>query len=387
MYLIPRKDSMEEEKLRPVIEAGETQRYHDLGLGRGVNVTDPHMWRNKSHFLVRKVINEKSHVNIIGTEESGMKEKYEKEVSTVATQQVKIRLSLDEPSSQVKIGMDAQHSQSTSTTKRISGTKIKTRTISFRADCNDLPAFTFVYNQSSKGLPPPQSSGLSLHSSQYIGPPSPQSSDRGESTNDFEKTLYSWIFKRIHGRQGKKRPPGETLDQYLCELQSDPESPELKEELKEIMKDCKLFVKNLGITHYVSSIELGALEYNVYTGRSRQMRLGAGAEVGAGQMAEGGISGLTEKWSFQTSRHQHEIGKIVNGTVKRNTTNEAVIGFQIQPIHNLVGLQDIQVALQRAVQKYIEFKADKSGKPKKSLHYRSMNMNGWFIKALQARVV
>ena len=242
---------------RSVITSGETQRYHDLGLGRGVNVPDPHMWKNKSHFLIRKVIHEEGHTNIIGTEESGTKEKYEKEVSTAATQQVKIRLALDEPSSQVKIGMDSQCSRSTTFTKRISGTKVKTRTISFRVDCNDLPAFTSTHNSSSNKLPSPQTGEPHL----------PQSIDSDEPFNDFEKSLYSWILKRIHGRQENEELPKKTLAQYL---QSHPDSSELNE----IMKDCKLFVKNLGITHYISSIELGALEYNVSTSNSRQMRQG-----------------------------------------------------------------------------------------------------------------
>ena len=81
--------------------------YETLGLGRGVNVTDTHMWKNKSSFVVRKI----SDTNIIKTEESGMFEKYEKVVSTISQEQQKIRLLLDDPSSQIKIGMDAQQTK------------------------------------------------------------------------------------------------------------------------------------------------------------------------------------------------------------------------------------------------------------------------------------
>ena len=325
-----------EEGLSPVIRTTEIQRFQDLGLGRGVNVTDPQMWKNKSHFLIRKV--KEDLTNVIGTEESGMMEKYEKEVSTVATQQVKIRLSLDDPSSQVKIGMDAHHSQSTSSTKIIAGTKVKTRTISFRVDCHDLPVYTPADDTTNS---------IDVRT--------------GKSEESIEKSLYSWIFERMENR-GQIHSEVKSLTAYFANLPSVQTRTRTKE-LREIANDCKLFVNELGITHYVSGIELGALKYSVFTSSRHQTTQGAGAEVGAGQLAEGGISGIARKLRLQTSREQQEIGKISSDKpITRNTTDEAVIGFQIQPIHNLVRHQLIQVALQKAVKKYIEFKADKSGK-------------------------
>ena len=327
----------DKEGLSPVITKDESQRFHDLGLGRGVNVTDHQMWKNKSHFLIRTIKDDLS--NVIGTEESGMMEKYEKEVTTVAKQQVKIRLSLEDPSSQVKIGMDAHHSQSTSSTKIIAGTKVKTRTISFRVDCNDLPVCTAAAdpNNSIDVL-----TGL-------------------KSEESIETSLYSWIFDRMKKR-GRIKSNVKSLATYLA-FPPNVHTKSIAQELTEIANDCKLFVNELGITHYVSGIELGALKYSVFTSSSHQTTQGGGAEVGAGKLAEGGISGIARKLHMQTSREQQEIGKIRKDTpITRSTTDEAVIGFQIQPIHNLVRLQLIQVALQKAVKKYIEFKADKSGK-------------------------
>ena len=322
---------------KPVIGSKEIQRFHDLGLGRGVNVTDPQMWKNKSQFLIRKVKEDLS--NVIGTEESGMMEKYEKEVSTLATQQVNLRLSLEDPSSQVKIGMDTHHAQSTSSTKIIAGTKVKTRTISFRVDCYDLPVCTAADD--------PNNSIDVL--------------TRPRSEESIETSLYSWIFDRMKKR-GRIDSKVKSLVTYFA-FPPRVQTRSRGKELAEIANDCKLFVNELGITHYVSGIELGALKYSVFTSSSHQTTQGAGAEVGAGQLAEGGISGLARKIRLQTSREQQEIGKISKDkAIARNTTDEAVIGFQIQPIHNLVRLQLIQVALQKAVKKYIEFKADKSGK-------------------------
>ena len=110
--------------------------FKSLGLGRGINVTDLHMWRNKSAFIVREI-----NGDIIETEECGMFEKYEKIVSTISREQQKIRLSLNDPSSQIKIGMDAEQTQSVTSNIRIAGTKVKTRTISFCTTLDDLPLY------------------------------------------------------------------------------------------------------------------------------------------------------------------------------------------------------------------------------------------------------
>ena len=345
-----------------VVSAQEFPKYHDLGLGRGVNVTDPQMWRNKSHFQIRHVCDDLS--NIIGTEECGTKDKYEKEVSTVATQQLEIKLSLDEPSGRFRIGMDAQNSQSTSLTTKIAGTEIRTRTISFRVDCSDLP----VYN-----TPEDPRNEMPTH----------QNDESGES---LETSLYSWILERICYRERETRqtphplvpgsdeetdgPPSNSKDltklahylhEFRCQSESGTEESKKisKEKLKAVAKDCKVFVKDLGITHYVSAIELGALKYSILTTSCHQEKTGAGAQMGAGKMAEGGISGMVGKQWFKKAKEEQTIGRL-----KKDETVacEAVIGFQIQPIHKLVRLPLLQIALQKAMTQYIEYKADKSGK-------------------------
>ena len=333
---------------RSVISYSEIPMYHELGLGRGVNVTDPQMWRNKSPFQIRNVCSDLT--NIIGTEECGIQEKYEKEVSTVATQQLKIRLSLDEPSSRVKIGMDAQNSQSTTSTKKIAGTEVKTRTISFRVDCKDLPVFTSAED--------PGDSDYEMAAC--------------ESDESLETSLYSWLVERIRDRQKKQghvdhlsktaRDDATRLAKYLHKFRSLSDPKSLKKRT-EVAKDCKVFVNDLGITHYVSAIELGALKYSVLAISSHQEKTGAGAQLGAGKMAEGGISGMVGKQWFNKAKEEQTIGKIgKEGTVRRSTEDEAVIRFQIQPIHKLIRLRLIQIALQNAMTEYTKFKADKSGK-------------------------
>ncbi len=107
-------ESVEPERDQPISSPAEFISLHELGLGRGVNVTDTHMWKNKTSFIVRKCNKD----NIVKTKECGMYEKYEKKVLTISQEQQKIRLMLDDPSSQIKIGMDAQQTQTASSSMK-----------------------------------------------------------------------------------------------------------------------------------------------------------------------------------------------------------------------------------------------------------------------------
>ena len=344
--------------LGDVISVDEVCRFRDLGLGRGVDVTNPNMWTNKSPFIVRSICSKIS--NIIGTEEGGIRQYYSEDVSSLTSHQLNIKLSLHEPSSHIKVGIDAENSRSKSSTRKTVGAKVHTRTISFRADFNDLP----IYSLKDRA-------GLSAQ-------PADQSSYEPES---FESQLCRWILDRIRAEEKLRissaskvveddaRPakvlnpielegytPVELLSNYLGGLEQG--CPELKS----VACYCKDFVKELGITHYVNAIELGALKYQVFTMGEYQNKFGAGATLGVEHLAEATVSGKYQKLRTHKATKLREIGKITEGKeVKRNSSEEAVIGFHIQPIHKLVQLLYIQVALQNAVKQYVERKSDKSG--------------------------
>ncbi len=127
----------------------------------------------------------------------------------------------------------------------------------------------------------------------------------------------------------------------------------------EIANDCDVFVRDLGITHYVSSIELGAISYNAENVSSKQKKVGGGAEVRVDGYASGGLSGIKEKLWFQSQKEERLIGKIKDKRVAE--VDEAVIGFQIQPISSLAPVPFLQPALFKAVKEYIQKKADLTG--------------------------
>ena len=310
--------------------------YHKLGLGRGVDVTDPDMWKNKTAYLVRRA----SEHNIISTQECEILESYEKEVSTFEKQRQKMWLSLDNPvASQVKIGMDEQSSRSFSSTKLIEGEKIETRTISFEFHFDDVPLYDNI-DQAVIDAP-----DNFLHES---------------DNNGFEEDLANWFLKRMEDRaknlpeQDLKKDKNLNVDTEQSTIQK------LVDKLKydsdcqlTLLEDCKAFIKYLGITHYVSAIKLGACEYRVVASRLDKTKLGSSTSLAAGSLAKRGLSGFLEKRFSIKGKEAQRIGRV---NFKKEVTSEAVIGFEVQPIYKLVRIQFVQMCLRKAIEEYIQFK-------------------------------
>ena len=145
----------------------------------------------------------------------------------------------------------------------------------------------------------------------------------------FEKGLYTWIRKRIIDRASQvgqekelpnyKEDPSTKVDAsvgWLRDvLQKINDSGKIIG-IYEIIEDCEDFIKNKGITHYISAIKLGACEYYVVTSRSQQTKIGVGATASAGsQLAQGGLSGLVAKHWLSITEEQKKIGRIKGETV------------------------------------------------------------------------
>ena len=392
-----------------VVSPTEVQYYHQLGLGRGVNVTHPDMWKTKTPFLVRKASPDLT--NIIGTQECGVLESYETEVSTFSMHKQKLRLSLQNPTAPVKLGIDEQYSRSSTSTKLIKGEKIEKRTISFESQFDEVPLYDSI-EQAEIDVP--------------------ECFLEKDCDYSFEENLASWLLKRIDDREKKAKEKSKEKAKEAEGTDNTPESnpnpveeheeqpkdddgtektapnsvEKLAAKLKELnceyvkqlkkaekvskehagsapvgsapaesapaesapenetnwqeklLEDCKTLIKYLDITHYVSAIKLGACYYSIVTTRTEQKTLGVGANVAAKSLVEGGVSGEYDKRTFHKSQKQQKIGRIEN----ENVTDEAVIGFEIQPLYKLVRIQFLQMLLRRAVMDYVHSKEDASSK-------------------------
>ena len=111
----------------------DIQRIIDFGLGRGVDAADPTPWKGKTSFQARPVTID----NIIGTEEGGCVQSYEKEVTSLSEIRGLASASVTNPKAAVSISVEGEYSQSSSNRFRVVGTKVLNRTISFKDHCDD----------------------------------------------------------------------------------------------------------------------------------------------------------------------------------------------------------------------------------------------------------
>ena len=327
-----RQDTVQDLPTNTPVLKTDSSFYRDLGLGRGINVTDPDMWESLSHLQVRSDLN-----NIISTAMSGKRERYKTEVYTFSMQKQNLWLSLDNPMSHIKIEMDEQYSRSFSTTKVISGVRIHTRTIGFQLRIDNV-----LFGGSND---------VDFESK----------TDSFES-DSFENSLYCWIYSHNFA--------GESKAADLLSKHQHPTTHELMKRLMEmyqdrlffsdnVLQDCLDFVNNIGITHYVSAIKLGACYFSALRSESERKRLGVSAGIGVDSLAKGGISGQKISNLFRRSEEVKKIGRIGNGDV---VLEEAVIGFKIQPLDQLVRLPFVKSALRKAIKKFIQSKDADCGK-------------------------
>ena len=344
-------------KYEPVVSSEEVQRLIDMGLGRGVDATRRRLWTQKSAFQVRSVPS--SLDNIIGTDEGSARHYYEREVTSIIDRQTMIKSSIDEPNTSVNVGMDTLNSQTLNKSRKSVGEQVITRTISFRTSFDDLPLQHTICGKKlerSKDRIPSEAS-LTLRSA---------SSSTEIKVKSFEERLSDWLLDRIRGR-------GHDFEESVVGgVQIDSSTSELAKYLEKyadddtviekVNNDCLTFLKHVGVTHYVSSIRLGAAKFRILTSTEYSKKVRVKGNMGVEGIAKASISQSSLTHRRTSSLQVKEIGRIVDGSVKMGTCDEAVIGFQLKPIHSLVRSYRINESLKRALRDYVFQKTPKCSK-------------------------
>ena len=334
----------------PALQKGELLRMIDFGLGRGIDATNPKPWANKSSYLVRPVIPE----SVLATEEGGSTQSYYREVWSSVHLKANLRASVNvpEPSqAPVEIGADAEVSRNKTSELTTRGTKVVNRSVSFVSDYNDCSAGSCGKKQPEKPVTAEGGRG---------GEEASNADDSAESVASahrvlvsFEDRLCMWIVKKLEEK--KKINDDESLEDFINRARA--------EEKKLIILHCTEFVRHYKITHYVSYIQLGALEYSVFSKEDYDSSFGGGGNVGFDKIATLSVSGSrSSKKSWKTS-HERMIGKITDSKVIRGSHDEAVVGVKVQPLFILVKkFPYLQFALQWSINRYIEEHQDPSSK-------------------------
>lgn len=333
----------------------------DFGLGRGVDATDQSPWLNKSSFQVREV----NQYNIIGTEEGEVKQSYSHMLTSVQTMQTQMSASV--PVSQaVSVGVDAEYYRSISVNKRSIGKKIVTRTISYKADFEDISECkSFNDRINSK-----EEAKLKKSGNTAIG--------WASSLPTFEQRLVKWIYEHLKEEEENGLPeetkmdhPNEVIEcfkTWIVEKQKyDKENPRhqgLKLEGK-LKRKCLQYIRQFCITHYVNSLTLGASKYRVMTEEDHQTQVGMKGSVGVEQLANIAVE---QKVKFSTKIQTSELTQIgrfsgaKEDRVLRKSHEEAVVGVKYQPVSALVKTKVLREALKDAIKDYLEKQEHSKGK-------------------------
>ena len=471
------------------IDEGEVQRFIDLGLGRGVDVTDPTPWQNKTSILVRPVTFE----NIMGTEESGSIQSYEREVTRISHKRWRVSTSAmagPSLSTALTIGVEETFSRSSSSRNYVVGTKVLNRTVSFKDTYDDsrillqpdslmfeallcrwilkysvkdgravdvdnmivtLKQELSVLNEEYEVLKCDLTELKSRHEAfeadneiesikaelqelEYRKKVNEVEREKMEnkkkwflnalekeykktgSTDEKQYKLEEFIqdFKykeiqvnkehdevdrrisllkkqcsnemnKLEEMEGRLKATKAALNEKetlmkekkdelkriqpykfsIVEFRNRLDMPELQH--RRIIDHCIQFLAQFGVTHYISSIQLGASGYRVVTkgkdAKSQKVR----NSVRVDKIAAGNAKRSSSRFRIPMRKdgHVNKIGMIEvedsKTIVRRRSHQEGVVGIQVKPVSDLVTSQELREPLQEGLLHYIRCEGDTAG--------------------------
>ena len=155
----------------------------------------------------------------------------------------------------------------------------------------------------------------------------------------FEEKLCEQLCKKV---EAIPKTEGKSASECVQEYLKDDNA----KRFQEVWEAVHNFIKHEKLTHYISSISLGAAEYSMHMKTKRS--IGAGLK-GTGGKASAGVS--TKKSEEKSNQRDQHLGGALD-TVKRGE-GEAVIGFKILPVYMLVCQEKVKKVVQEAVKHYL----------------------------------
>lgn len=150
------------------------------------------------------------------------------------------------------------------------GLKVKNRTISFRLNFYDLP-------QSRDATVKDVKEKMQLDKTEIIAPrTAPIPTDTGDDV-PFEIRLCRWLCECLEHR-GIRARGVEPHELMFLKIEREGEDKgkrliDSEYETNELQEDITHFIRHLGVTHYVSAIELGGLNFRVLTEKEYERKI------------------------------------------------------------------------------------------------------------------
>ena len=283
-------------------------RLHELGLGRGVDGTSPLPWINKGTFTVREAKVQTAtddeddeevattSSNMISTDEGGMQQHFVQEVTSIKQQSINLDVSVVVPNTPVNIAVGAELCRSLTKTQKAIGERVLNKTLAFKA---------VVANDESEVY-------LAKHVLEFA-----KQQNKAESV----KTLAGMDSSSI----------------------------------QQAFKD---FIEHYRITHYVSSVTLGASRFTVQTETEYHKTITPKGGGGFDSVAQASASFTYETKSKKLTQNVQCIGRLEeDGTVSK----EAVVEVKLESILSLVTTEKIIEPLKNALREYTREQHERKG--------------------------
>ncbi len=307
-----------------------------LGLGRGIDATERTPWLSKKPYQVRRVNGSVSETN-----EGGLLMNYDHEVQSFADSEDRFLSSLTPPESTVAIHIEDELDRNVSSSRRIVGRKVVNRSISFQADFEEKHTDGDTVKLAKESFLIPKDPAEVVYNTQTSG-------------YTFEERVSQWL---LHKLARKYNLPLSKMDEspvdYLAKVIHSKPAQNVESEIK---AGCQELVQGLRVTHYVTGIQLGAVEYCVMSDGQYHKKIALEGAFGVDKLAtilSTQQMKLNKKESKKCSQLRH-IGKIENDHIAKGTQDEAVLEIRVQPITRLIKLPILKSSLSTALEKYME---------------------------------
>ena len=310
----------------------------ELGLGVGIDITAKHPWASKSAFQAKPVavthvepdaagLVAKAKAKLIVVNESNQFLETTENIETYSEIQAGLESSFrPDPSKPISINITADFHRSNTESKTINGSTVLTRTVAFRVQ-------------------------------------HPSSRKEGER-EIFEKELHDWL---VHPKrkccENKEDQHAHTVNNNQCIYSA------------KTNHYCIDYLKGLGgVTHYVSSITLGATRYHILEKSVLSKSLSNSTGGGVDSLIKASATSKVSKQLFQSRSKERQIGRVPqhdsDSTLKEllnfRTKGEAVVRCTYNSLSNLVSHPELRRQLERGIQEYID--TQKNGTRKRDVY-------------------
>ena len=368
---VENKSDIKSEAVEPTPEELREQ-CEKWGLGRGVDITKQTPWMEKTSFQVRAVRTE----DLMETDEGGLLKGYSDLVDSSTSIHSQVRAGVKTPNVPLAIGVDSEYSRTDCSSKHVVGLKVKNRTISFRVDFEDVPKLIANENEAKKMIKGMNKAKMkempstTRKQARMIRNEEAKSEATPRQIDVFETRLCTWLNDCLRHR-GVPGANADNLYELLDTTIKKKDGPVKKliddgEQTRRLEEDISRFVAHIGVTHYISAIELGGLRFSILSEQEYEKKVAASGSASLNSLLYGGVEAQIKNSFTRRSKSRRterkQIGKITSigeGEDARETVerkDEAVIGCQIRPISGLVRNPYIRLAVEKGVKEYTEKK-------------------------------